>query len=1067
MSRWGSAFRIAAAAVVTTFLPGSWAANWQLFASVAESERQRRKRDKANARARNAYNEALKDRLQMLDLQPDMARTLVLGRVRYVEGVRDRWTSGTNSEKLTQIVSYAGHEIDAFESFYVDDMPVTLDGSGWVQEAPYKATVNQPTEQTATLDGSGGAVVVLSYTPIAGTVTASWSNGTGDNSAAGVCTVSMAGSTATISGGLAGAVVNIVYERSVGTTYLRIRTYSGAAAQNIGSGLAAEYPGKITATDSFAGIAAAAIDMVYSPDVFPQGPPSITAVMRGAKCYDPRLDSTVAGGSGSHRIATPSTWAWTENPALHALRYALWSSGLGLSYGRGITARTLADVVAAANQCDISTTFTLRKPDTTTTTVTLPRHRCGMTISADAEPKTVMDSIVDTMAGEWAFDGPELRLRAGVKAASVASIDQTWLVESYEPGQEDDEQDPIVTATQSISREQRWNRVVGKCVDPAQRYQFLPYPAVSDAALISAKGEKRGDLDLPGVNHVAHAQHLASIEIRRRQAGTLQVVQCDPRGELLQLFDVVTETIPDYGVSAKPFEVVGVDISLSEAPVRLMLREIADTIFTVDAELKGVDPAPDSSLRAPWEVGALGALTVASGTAALIDNTIVARAQVTWPAVTGEWIRNGGDIEIQYTRADIALPAGDWATWVEPGNSTQAIIPGLLAGRPYVFRGRLVQRMPLVRGPWTALVLHIMSRSVTGVSTMGGGNMLRNSGFEVDSNADGTPDNWTGATAGTVGTVTNALFSGGVGGGAKLVQIAATNLGTAVTDVAQLYQSVDAAALVGNRVTVSVWVQGGSAGTPDANVQVAFFNASSTLIGFERATAVSPNSTWQRIAATAQVPVGAETMWAQVFMNSRKTSAGASAMNFDGVQLEIGATPTGYAPRADELLAGTVQTVNLVSNAATTVQWTEVNQEVHAFALAVGVQDRTFSAIDWANTLGSAVDVEVTTTGERKIQTSAGQSGAAEVKSWISITNETDGGILVSSTQDWMPSQLTGVAAGATARYTESTAFVVSVPVGKTFRFTPYCRVTTLSGSTGVPTLTTSAYTMRVTAVKR
>lgn len=711
MSRWGSVFRIAVAVGLAWWNPyAASAARWWLVASVAESERQRRQRDKANARARAAYNAAQKDRLEMLDLQPDAPRTLVLGRVRYVEGVRRRWTSGTHSEKLTMIVSYAGHEVDAIESWYVDDTPVTRDGSGWVQEAPWKNSDGIPSQNTGTADGSGGAVITLSYTPLAGSWSAAWSNGlSGENFAGADCSVSVVGTTATVSGAQPGTAVAVNYLRAEGTTYLRIRPYLGASGQNIGSAIAAEYPGLITANDKFTDIAAAVVDLIYSPDVFPQGPPNLTAVMRGAKCYDPRLDSTVAGGSGSHRIATPSTWAWTENPALHALRYALWAGGFALAWGRGITAQTLADVIAAANACDVSTVFTLRKPDTTTTTVTLPRFRCGVTISSETDPRQAMDAIVDTMAGEWAFDGPELRLRAGVKATSVASIDQTWLVEAYSPGDEEAE-DPVLTSAQSISREQRWNHVAGSCVDPSQRYQLLPYPAVRGSTLITAKGEKRGDLDLPAVNHMALAQHLASIEIRRRQAGTLQVAQTDPRGELLQLFDVVTETLPDYGISAKPFEVVGVEISFGDAPVRLMLREISDALFTVDAELKGVDPAPDSSLRAPWDVGALGALTVTSGTSAIADGSVLTRTSITWAAVTGEWIRNGGDVEIQYTRADQALPTADWASWTEPGTSTQAVIPGLMAGRPYLFRGRVVQRMPLVKGPWTATVQHLVDK---------------------------------------------------------------------------------------------------------------------------------------------------------------------------------------------------------------------------------------------------------------------------------------------------------------------------------------------------------------------
>lgn len=955
MSRWGSAFRIAVAAVVTTFLPGSWAANWQLFASVAESERQRRKRDKANNRARAAYNEAQKDRLEMLDLQPDAARSLVLGRVRYVEGVRDRWTSGTNSEKLTMIVSLAGHEIDAVESWYVDDVPVTLDGSGWVQEAPWKATRNEPAQDTGTADGSGGASITLSFTPVGGSATATWTVGTGQDQYNGTASVSVSGTTATVSGAQAGSAVSVNYLRSVVTTYMRIRPYLGTSSQNIGDDLDAEYPGKITSTDRFAGIAAFVLDLIFSPDVFPQGPPNVTAVLRGAKCYDPRLDSTVSGGSGSHRIATPSTWAWSENPALLALRYSLWSSGMALAYGRGITDRTLADVQAAATRCDISTSFTLRMPDTTTTSVSLPRHRCGVVIPSDADPRSAMDSIVDTMAGEWAFDGPELRLRAGIKAASVATIDQTWLVEAYEPG-DDEASDPIITSTQAISREQRWNHVSGKCVDPSERYQMLPYPAVRDTTLISAKGEKRGDLDLPGVNHVAHAQHLASMEIRRRQAGTLHVLQCDPRAELLQLFDVVTETLPDYGISAKPFEVVGVEISFADAPARLMLREIADSLFTVDAELNGRDPAPDSSLRAPWDVGTLGTLTVTSGTAALQDNSIVARALVTWPAVTGEWIRNGGKVEIQYTRADQALPAGDWASWVEEGNSTAATIPGLLTGRPYLFRGRLVQTLPLVRGPWSAMVAHQVV-AATAAGTIGGGNLIRNSSFEVDSDANGLADNWTGYSNGTTGAVTYSVQTGGVAGG-KCQRITAANLGTAAVDQAGITQTVDLGGHAGKAFAFSLYVKGtgGGTGGVDLRLYIDFYasaGGTGSIVGVASKIIAAADTAYldfARYTLADRVPQNALSAKVYVWMATRGGAAGTSTIDVDAAQFEIGAVPTAYAPRADELLAGVVTTGNLAANAATFV-----NQDTHDFA---GTGFGTFTARTWTITPAANCTIE-------------------------------------------------------------------------------------------------------------
>ena len=82
----------------------------------------------------------------------------------------------------------------------------------------------------------------------------------------------------------------------------------------------------ITYTDTLAGYA-------YSVFGLPvrefDGQLNYSARIAGRKLYDPRLDST-NGGSGSHRLATPSTWAYSDNPSL-ALADWLYSS----TYGAG------------------------------------------------------------------------------------------------------------------------------------------------------------------------------------------------------------------------------------------------------------------------------------------------------------------------------------------------------------------------------------------------------------------------------------------------------------------------------------------------------------------------------------------------------------------------------------------------------------------------------------------------------------------------------------------------------------------------------------------------------------
>ena len=125
---------------VLGYAVGVYTGNWTLFASALVGERQAQINRDRERRARDAYNAALVGRLQQSTAQPAAARRLVLGKTRHGgQALRPPFSHGTNSEKLTMVLEFAGHEITEFTQFYAYDTPLELDEDGWVLTAPWNS----------------------------------------------------------------------------------------------------------------------------------------------------------------------------------------------------------------------------------------------------------------------------------------------------------------------------------------------------------------------------------------------------------------------------------------------------------------------------------------------------------------------------------------------------------------------------------------------------------------------------------------------------------------------------------------------------------------------------------------------------------------------------------------------------------------------------------------------------------------------------------------------------------------------------------------------------------------
>lgn len=148
-------------------------------------------------------------------------------------------------------------------------------------------------------------------------------------------------------------------------------------------------------TDRLTGMAYVVVERKYDVDKFSDGRPQFKWVLNGLRCYDWRKDSTVAGGSGSHRLADADTWEHTKNPAICRANYELGLKGLTsdraiIGMGKSFGELHLSSYTTAANACDADRTKDGRTFDT---------YQIGMIVDADTDFTEVLRDFDDAMAG--------------------------------------------------------------------------------------------------------------------------------------------------------------------------------------------------------------------------------------------------------------------------------------------------------------------------------------------------------------------------------------------------------------------------------------------------------------------------------------------------------------------------------------------------------------------------------------------------------------------------------------------------------------------------------------------
>lgn len=660
---------------------------------------------KARRKARDAFNASLQDRYVMTSLA-DAARSRIYGRARNVDGILYKAAHGADNRYYSLIVALcdAPTAIEAVDAVYFNDVPVTLDGSGYVQTAPWAQTVRASASDDITTITAGAGSVTLSHTPVTGTVSGTYdiedTSGVNAVTVTVPVAVSLVGLVASVSGVPAGAFhVQVQYQWDTTTPYARVRSYLGGSAQDLHTDFA-DLPG-IVSTDKFAGIALLRVDLEYSQDAFPTGLPNISAIVRGCKVLDPRS----------------STTAYTQNPALIVRDWSLYA------YGGGLTSAQYNDTFgnAAANACDVDATFT-----TGATPVTMDTFQCGIVCKLDASPQDWLGEMVESMAGRWGWAGGKLCIRAGAYTSPVATITEGWVTDR-----------DAIDITKDIPLADMANAYRSSIANRDNHYIVEPMPELAPSAYSTADGGKfAAEVAFGGVTKREHALHVAGVLLRDARQSLRVQLPCNYNAFALELFDVVAVTLPFFGWSAKTFEVLGWSHSLTGG-VTLQLKETAASIYTVDASFTGLENDDNTDLPDPTVVPEITGFAATSNAAAQADGQIVTKTLIYWDAVTDINVLQSGWVEIQYLLLGVADEAftwqnnsaatftwannsgatfgwtgqasvnpgtTSWDVWQVRGDQTSTTIPALRAGGVYLMRARAINTMG-VRGKWCAQIL--------------------------------------------------------------------------------------------------------------------------------------------------------------------------------------------------------------------------------------------------------------------------------------------------------------------------------------------------------------------------
>lgn len=421
------------------------------------------------------------------------------------------------------------------------------------------------------------------------------------------------------------------------------------------AGILAEW----TSAHKTTGYAAAWYILGADQKAYSNGVPDPLWEIKGVKCYDWRLDSTYPGGSGPQRLADPTTWAWTENPAVHAVAFSLGRYQNGkrvLGLGATLAQINMAKANEWANICDANA------------------WKVGGVVYSTDTKWQVLKAICQAGGGYPTPLGTQISFIFNAPRVSIATLTGA-----------DIEGDPGIVGTQL--RRDRFNRGVARYRSKDNNWQIVPGAPLTVSEFVTQDGgvTRTKEFEWALVQNVDQAyQLLAYAMCNSRELGPLEFPVI-PAWMGLDPGDCITINEPEFGLTSQKVIITGRSRSLSDFGRSLTCVTETDSkhAFCLGQtgtppplpSLNAVDTLPTPPDAADWVIAG-GTVAGPGGTLPAIGLT----GAVTDPNAIG--------IIVEYREVISPGVYGVWVTTEWPITSARIQIGGVKPGATYQVRVR-------------------------------------------------------------------------------------------------------------------------------------------------------------------------------------------------------------------------------------------------------------------------------------------------------------------------------------------------------------------------------------------